>query len=418
MVNTIESKYIYFLNYYKNKNMVKFFLFLLVVLILFSTIFFSNVNASEPLIVLGNEVLLQDYFHLIEGKRVGLVTNQTGVDSKGNSLIDNILSTRQVKLIALFAPEHGLDGKAKAGAQLKSYIHPLYDIPVYSLYGSTRMPTDEMLFSIEILLFDIQDIGARTYTYMSTLQYCMIAAEKYNKTIIVLDRPNPLGGVTVEGPILEDRFKSFVGVDNLPMAHGMTVGELAMFYNRNINADLIVIPMKGYNRRMTFQETGLNFIPTSPNIQNIISLYGYMATGLGEGTGVFQRDQFQWIGGKGLDSYKFAETLNSADLPGVWYIPEDRDTAGGVYLDIYDPYIFNPAKSGIFALAYAFMLGDFKVPKSAPDNIVMFDKIMGTDQVGLFLEQKTNPQQIVDFYTPELEEFKEYRKNYLNPLYQ
>ena len=404
-------------NLRKQRNLYSFYVLAIVSIFLF-ILSIHSVLASEPVVKLGNEVLLGECFHLIEGKKVGLITNQTGVDSKGVSLIENILSTHQVKLIALFAPEHGLDGKARAGAQVSSCIHPLYDIPVYSLYGNTRMPTEEMLFPVEVLLFDIQDIGARTYTYMSTLQYCMVAAAKYKKPIIVLDRPNILGGTIVEGPVLEDSFKSFVGVDNLPMAHGMTVGELAQFYNRNIGADLTVIPMKGYHRDMTFSETGLPFVQTSPNIPELHSAYGYMATGMGEGTGVFQRDQFRWVGGKGLDSYQYAELLNNAELPGVWYIPEERDTAGGVRLDIYDPSIFNPAKSGIYALAYAFILGNFQVPKSTPGNIIMFDKIMGTDKIGQLLEAKAPPEQIIEYYTPELEQFKKERENYLIPFYQ
>jgi len=401
----------------KMLTIIKFFLFLLISMIVLIASSFSTC-ANMPKVKLGNEVLLENCLQLIEGKKVGLITNHTGVDSRGVSLIDNLLATGRVKLIALYAPEHGLDGKARAGAQLGYYIHPHYDIPVYSLYGSARMPTQEMLLMIEVLLFDIQDIGARTYTYMSTLQYCMVAAEKYNKPIIVLDRPNPLGGVIVEGPVVEDGFKSFVGVDNLPMAHGMTAGELAQFYNRNIGADLTVIPMEGYHRAMSFADTGLPFVPTSPNIPDLDSVYGYLATGLGEGTGVFQRDQFRWIGGNGLDSYQYAELLNKAGLPGVWYIPEDRAEAGGVRLAIYDYYTFNPAKSGIYALAYAFMLGNFQVPKSTPGNIVMFDKIMGTDKIGRYLEEKATPQQIVAYYTPELEKFKEMRKQYLIPAYQ
>ncbi|MDI9597350.1 MAG: DUF1343 domain-containing protein, partial [Atribacterota bacterium] len=239
----------------------------------------------------------------------------------------------------------------------------------------------------------------------------------YNKTIIVLDRPNPLGGLIVDGPVMEDRFKSFVGVDNIPMAHGMTVGELALFYNRNIGADLTVVAMDGYHRGMSFEDTGLPFVQTSPNIPTIESLYGYMATGLGEGTGVFQRDQFRWIGGNGIDSMRYAEVLNSAGLPGVNYIPEDKDTAGGVKLEIYDKYNFNPAKSGIYALAYAFMLGDFNVPKSTPDNIVMFDKIMGTDKIGKYLEEKAAPELIETSYQLELQQFTAEREKYLIPSY-
>ena len=387
---------------------------LVVVILVFPA---SGTCHATAAVKLGNEVLLESYSYLIDGKKVGLVTNQTGVDSRGISFIDILTATKGMKLIALYSPEHGIDGTVKAGTWVASYIHPRFDIPVYSLYGSTRMPTYEMLLKIEVLLFDIQDIGARSYTYMSTLQYCLVAAKKYNKPLIVLDRPNPLGGMIVEGPVLEDPFKSFMGVDNLPMAHGMTAGELARFFNRHIGADLTVIPMEGYHRDMSFNDTGLPFVQTSPNIPDLNSLYGYMVTGLGEGTGVFQAEKFCWVGGKGLDAVRFAEMLNGAGLPGVLFTPEVRGTAGGVHLEIRDPYCFNPAKSGIYVLAYAFMLGDFKVPKSTSDNIVTFDKIMGTDKIGHYLEERLTPQQIVACYTPALESFKQEREQYLLPQY-
>jgi len=372
---------------------------------------------TRAAIKLGNEVLLESYFHLIEGKNIGLVTNQTGVDSRGVSIIEILAATKGTKLVALYGPEHGIDGTDRAGSWVMSYVHPRFGIPVYSLYGITRMPTLAMLQGIDVLLFDIQDIGARTYTYMSTLQYCLVAAKKYNKPFIVLDRPNPLGGMIVEGPVLEDPFKSFMGVDNLPMAHGMTAGELALFFNRNIGADLTVVPMESYHRVMVFLDTGLPFVQTSPNIPDIQSVYGYMVTGLGGGTGVFQAEKFNWIGGKGLDAVRFAEMLNGAKLPGVFFTPEVRGTAGGVRLEIRDPYSFNPAKTGIYALTYAFMLGDFKVPKSTPDNVVMFDKVMGTDKIGQYLEEGLMPQQIVANYAPELQRFKKEREQFLLPQY-
>ena len=377
----------------------------------------TGFGQAKPVVKLGNEVLLESHRYLITGKRVGLVTNQTGVDSRRRSLIDILAAAPDVQLAALYAPEHGIDGIARAGAWVESYIHPELRIPVYSLYGATRMPTQAMLKEIDVLLFDIQDIGARTYTYMSTLQYCLVAAQKYNKPVVVLDRPNPLGGMIVEGPVLEERYKSFVGVDNLPMAHGMTAGELARFFNRNVGTSLTVVPMEGYHRNMTFEETGLPFVQTSPNVPNLISAYGYMATGLGEGTGVFQADQFRWIGGRGLSANCFAELLNGAGLPGVRFVPEVRGTAGGVRLDIYDPYRFNPAKSGIYALAYAFQLGDFQVPRSTPNNIIMFDKVMGTSKFGLWLEEGLTPQQIEARYNPELQRFKQERERYLLPQY-
>lgn len=376
----------------------------------------ASVYASTPKIKLGNEVLMSQYHSLIEGKRVGLITNQSGVTGQGKSIIDVLASDKTIRLTALYGPEHGIDGTAKAGEYVESYLHPKYGIPVYSLYGSTRMPTGEMLQNVDVLLFDLQDIGARTYTYMSTLNYCMVAAQKYNKPILVLDRPNPLGGEIVEGPVLEDRFLSFVGVDNLPMAHGMTAGELAQFFNRKIGADLKVIPMEGYTRKMVFQDNGLSWVQTSPNIPDLSSVFGYMATGLGEGTGVFQGDKFTWIGGKGIDSQRFAQLLNQAGLAGVTFKPENKGEAGGVRLVITDPHLFNPARAGIYALTYAYSLNNFNVPKSG-QTVVMFDKIMGTDKIGQYLEMGLSPQQIEANYASGLNRFKEERKKYLIASY-
>lgn len=372
--------------------------------------------ADTPRVKLGNEVLLARYSHLVDGKRVGLVTNHTGVNSKGESIINILARDPRVNLVALYGPEHGIDGKAKAGAYVASYTHPNLGIPVYSLYGPTRKPTAEMLKNIDVLLFDIQDIGSRTYTYMSTLNYCMKAARENGKRIIVLDRPNPVGGVIVEGPVLEEGYETFVGVDNLPMAHGMTAGELAGFFNREIGADLKVIPMEGWTREMIFQDTGLPWVPTSPSIKDLDSMFGYMATGLGEGTGVGQRDNFKWIGGKGIDPYRFAALMNGAGLPGVTFIPEYQGEAGGVRLNITDYHRFNPAKTGFYALAYARSLNNFTVPKSKSNDMkdmVMFEKIMGTNKVGQWLEQGLTPQQIEARYTPALNKFKEERKKYL-----
>ncbi len=393
------------------KKITVFFMLLVFVSLPVKTVFSTEV----PRIKLGNEMLMSKYHYLIEGKRVGLVTNQSGVNSRGESIINILANDKTTSLVALYAPEHGLDGTARAGEYLESYPHPQLGIPVYSLYGSTRMPTEEMLRDIDVLLFDVQDIGARTYTYMSTLNYCMVAAEKYGKPVIVLDRPNPLGGVIVEGPVLEEPYKTFVGVDTMPMAHGMTAGELAYFFNRNIGAELFVVPMEGYKRTMVFQDTGLEWISTSPNIPDLDSLFGYMATGLGEGTGVRQADQFKWIGGKGLNARKYAELLNGAGLEGVNFIPEERPEGGGVRLKIFDYHTFNPAKTGIYALAYAFSLGDFRVPKGGltPQDMVMFDKVMGSNKIGLYLEKGLSPQQIEANYTPALKRFKEEREKYL-----
>ena len=371
---------------------------------------------KQEIFMLGNEVLFDQAGQLVEGKKVGLVTNQSGVNTAGKSTIDVLHEAENIELIALYGPEHGIDGVAAAGDYVESYTHEELGIPVYSLYGATRMPTEEMLSGIDLLLYDIQDIGARTYTYISTLNYCMIAAEKYNLPIVVLDRPNPLGGMVVDGPVLEERFISFVGVDILPMAHGMTVGEIAHYFNRNIGAELVVIPMQGYDRTMLFEDLDLPWVQTSPNIPDLEAVYGYMVTGLGEGTGVFQAEQFRWIGGNNLDAEKYATLLNSAALDGIEFIPEVRGEAGGVRLNITDPYIFNPARTGIYALTYAFTLGEFNIPKSNA-TIVMFDKIMGTDKMGEYLEQGLTPQEIEELFAPAIRDFKEKRQEYLLPAY-
>jgi len=374
-------------------------------------------DIEEEVFKLGNEVLLEKERHLVQNRRVGLVTNQSGVNTSGQSTVNVLWNAEDVNLAALFGPEHGIDGLAKAGEYVESYIHEDIGIPVYSLYGKTRMPTEEMLREIDLLLFDIQDIGARSYTYISTLNYCMVAARKCNIPVIVLDRPNPLGGILVDGPMMEERFISFVGVDILPMAHGMTVGELALYFNRNIGADLIVVPMEGYERTMLFQETGLSWVQTSPNIPDLDAVYGYMIAGLGEGTGVFQAEQFKWVGGRGLDSQKYADSLNSAGLEGIEFIPEDRGEAGGVRLKIIDPYKLNSARTGIYVLTYAFALGDFKVPKSN-DTIVMFDKIMGTAAMGQYLEEGLSPQEIEERFAPAIINFRKVRHEYLLPQYE
>ncbi|RKD21031.1 hypothetical protein BEP19_15230 [Ammoniphilus oxalaticus] len=367
---------------------------------------------SSSKLQLGDDLLIPKYHHLIDGKRVGVITNQTGVNSQGVHIIDELKRYPEAALTAIFVPEHGLDGKAKAGEYVQSYTHPELGIPVFSLYGKTRKPSKEMLDTVDVLVYDIQDIGARTYTYISTLNYCMIAAQQHGKKVIVLDRPNPLGAEIVDGPVLEEGYQTFVGVDLLPMAHGMTVGELAQFFNRNIHADLTIVPMEGYERGMLFEETGLRWIASSPNIPDLTSLKGYMATGLGEGTGIVQRDQFKWIGGKGIDSVQYAQKMNGLLLPGIEFIAETHGSYGGVRLQITNRKLFNPAKTGIYALAVANQLGSFEIPQSG-NQLVMFDKIMGTRLIGDSLRLKLAPQEIEQKYAESLNQFKKQREEYL-----
>ena len=376
-------------------------------------LFSSKTPVKQEPVILGNERLIPEFSNLIDGKNLGLITNQTGVNSLNQRTIDVLKSYPNANLKALYGPEHGIDGLTPAGKYVKSYTDSTLGIPVYSLYGETRKPSKDMLKDIDVLILDLQDIGSRTYTYISTLNYAMIAAKENNKKIIVLDRPNPVGGTIVEGFVLEDKYKTFVGVDNLPMAHGMTMGEIANFFNRKIGADLAVVPMKNYNRAMIYQDTNLPFPMTSPNIPNLQSAFGYMATGIGDGTGIAQADKFTWIGGKGINSNSFAKQMNSYKLPGVEFIAEDKSSRGGVRLNITDYHAFNPCKTGIYALATANRISKITIPVQKDKTIPMFEKIWGTNRMGQLLQKKSTPDQIVKSYEKELNEFKKIREQYL-----
>ncbi|QPM68090.1 DUF1343 domain-containing protein [Atribacter laminatus] len=393
------------------KKIIKFISFIGIFIILLN-ILSSHIYDENIKIKLGNEVLFEKHFDLIKGKRIGLITNQTGLNSRFESTVDLLANNNQTNLVALFAPEHGLDGKTKAGEYVESYLHDQFKIPVYSLYGPTRKPTPKMLENVDLLLFDIQDIGARTYTYISTLNYCMWAAKENGKTVVVLDRPNPLGGLIVDGPISEEDFLTFVGVDILPMAHGMTIGEIARYFNRLIGVKLIVVPMDGYFRDMMFPDTGLYWIPTSPMIPDFLSALLYMATGLGEGTGIRQGDYFKWVGGKGIDSRIFAQELKQIGLPGVHFVPETKGEFGGVRLSITDMRTFQPVSTGLCILSCSHKLISYPVPKSV-NELTMFDKIMGTGLIGQLIENDVSCQDIKKDYQESLEIFKRVREKYL-----
>lgn len=375
------------------------------------------VSVEEPAserekVILGDERITGEYRHLIEGKRLAVVTNQTGINSKGESVVKILKDFPGTKVVAAMSPEHGLDGKTKAGAYVKSYFDKKYDLPVYSLYGKTRKPSKEMVKDIDVFVYDMQDIGARTYTYISTLNYVMKGAKEYGKEVIVLDRPNPLGGEKVEGFTLLPRYKTFVGVDEMPMCHGMTAGELALFFNRNIGCKLEVVPMKGWRRSMIWQDTNLPWRQTSPNIPTVESAFHYMATGIGDGTGFGQSDTFHWVGKTGLDSKAFAKKMNSYRLPGITFREDTRGKRGGVKLTVTDYHTYNPAKTGIYLLATAHELSPLKVPREGK-SIPMFEKIWGSSKMGDALRAGKRAEEIYDLTKEDREQFRELRKPYL-----
>ena len=291
----------------------------------------AGTGVALPIVVkTGIEVLKAQRFELLEGKRVGLITNPTGVDDGLRSTVDILNEAPNVELVALFGPEHGVRGDAHAGDHVGNQTDPVTGLPVYSLYGKTRKPTPEMLRGIDVLVYDIQDIGCRSVTYISTMGEAMAAAAENGIEFVVLDRPNPLGGRKVEGPLVQDGFFSFVSQYRIPYVYGLTCGELAMLLNGEgmigKPCNLHVVAMEGWKRDMVYEDTGLQWIPSSPHIpqaetaffypaSGIVGDFGYLSIGVGY-TIPFQMFAAEWI-----DAEQFADSLNALKLPGVIFRP-------------------------------------------------------------------------------------------------
>lgn len=284
----------------------------------------AQAPATAPAVVSpGVEQFLADVPAAVRGKRVGLITNHTGVDARGVSTIDRVFASRQVKLVALFGPEHGIRGTAADGAKISSGTDAKTRLPIFSLYGETRRPTRRMLANVDALLFDIQDIGARPYTYISTMGLAMQAAEEKGIPFVVLDRPNPIGGHIVEGNMLDTAFRSFTGMFPISIRHGMTAGELArMFHTRfGIGADLIVVPMRGWQRDMWLDETGLPWVKPSPNIRRLETAIHYPGTVFVEATNLSEARgtdrALEQAGAPWLRARAVADSMNAMGLPGI-----------------------------------------------------------------------------------------------------
>lgn len=279
----------------------------------------AEFTSSSP----GIEVLLRDSIHLVRGRKLGLITNHTGLGSGGTSTIDLLAEHPDVELVALFSPEHGIRGDVAGGNKIDSSVDEATGLPIHSLYGDTRKPTPDMLRGLEVLAFDIQDVGARYYTYVSTMALAMEAAGEQGIPFLVLDRPNPLGGVLVQGNVLDPAFASFVGMFPVPMRHGMTPGELArmMVGEYGVSVDLAVVPVEGWRRSDSFVDTGLPWVPPSPNMPSLESALHYPGTCLFEGTnlsvGRGTALPFQQVGAPWLDGSELARRLRNAGLRDV-----------------------------------------------------------------------------------------------------
>jgi uncharacterized protein YbbC (DUF1343 family) len=379
---------------------------------------------------LGIEVLLQDRMDLIKNKRVGLITNPTGVDQGLNSIVDLLYHHPNVKLTALYGPEHGVRGSAQAGSYVEKYTDEKTGLPVYSLYGTTKKPTPEMLKDVDVLLFDIQDVGSRYYTYIYTLALAMEAAKENHIPIIVLDRPNPIGGTQVEGPVLEDKYSSFVGEYPIPVRHGMTVGELAMLFNKEfgIGADLTVVKMDGWKRNMYYDDTPLQFIMPSPNMPTLDTALVYPGACLIEGTNVSEgrgtTRPFELIGAPFIDGADLAAKLNSYHLPGVTFrdasfIPTFSKFANelthGIQIHVTNRNVYKPFETGLYIVKTIHdMYPDhfqFRTPSS--NGISYFDNLVGNGSIRDGIENGKSVEEMEASWKKDLDKFMKVREKYL-----
>jgi len=390
---------------------------------------------STPIIELGVDQFFKNgHERLIKNKKVALLTNQTGRTSNNQSTIELFLErAKNYQVIALFCPEHGLDGKAYAFEKIKdgSFNKKL---PIYSLHGSTRRPTKKMLTDIDVIIFDIQDIGTRAYTYATTLFYVMEEAAKYNISVIVLDRPNPINGLIVDGPMLESKFRSFIGYINVPYCHGMTIGELAGFFNHeyNVNCRLKVIPMKGWKREMSFEETGLQWIPPSPNIPESTTPFFSATTGiLGElgivNIGIGYTLPFKLVGAPWINADQLAAALNKQKIPGAYFLPfhyrpfygslKGKD-CHGVLIRVtnmrrYQPLSVQYLLMGILKSLYPQETKGY-LEKVNGNKKRLFCLANGNDEIyRLMLNERYAAWKMIAYQKSEREQFKETRAKYL-----
>jgi uncharacterized protein YbbC (DUF1343 family) len=405
----------------------------------------GKIQLSEVKVKLGDEVLFEEehYMRLIRGKRVGLITNPSGVDSRLVATVDKLANSPDCKLTALFAPEHGVRGAQAAGEKVKDGKDPVTGVQVYSLHGTDarkrpqNKPRKSMLENVDVLVYDIQDIGNRSYTYIGTMKLCMQAAKENGKEFVVLDRPNPMGGELVSGNVLDPDFKTLVGTAPLAYLYGLTCGETALWFNEHegIHCKLSVVPMKGWKRSMKWWDTGLPWIPTSTHMQHVQECWHIAITGtLGElnavNEGVGFPAPFEYVGAPWIDSVRFAGELNGRGLPGVFFRPvyyrpyyhvfKDRD-CGGIQVVITDYDKVMPVETGmhiieaiqkIYPEQKILMAGVDADTTKTRERVSMFNKVMGTDKVRAALLEGKSAAEISKSWVAERERFARERRKY------
>ncbi|GIU81142.1 MAG: DUF1343 domain-containing protein [Acidobacteria bacterium] len=381
---------------------------------------------------LGLERLLSEKKSLLKGKRIGLICNQASVNHKYNFAADLLLEDKDLKLKAIFGPQHGFNTDVQDN--MIETPHSTYrGIAAFSLYSETRKPTAEMLKDIDTLLFDLQDVGCRVYTYIYTMANSMLACAENNKEFIVLDRPNPIGGIEIEGNLVESGYESFVGMFPIPMRHGMTVGELALMFNQefNINCSLQVLEMQGWKRNYFYDETDAPWVMPSPNMPTVDTAVVFPGTVFFEGTQVSEgrgtTRPFEMIGAPYIDARKLAEEMNALQLPGVIFRPvnfiptfqkHSGKSCGGVFLHVTNRREFKPVLTGIALLKTIHDLYPLDFRWKEPPYEYVFDKnpfdvIAGTNKLRVQIESGCSLQEIVQSWKEDEETFAKKRQRYL-----
>lgn len=392
---------------------------------------FSLFQVTRAQVKTGIEVLTEHGFDLLQGKRVGLVTNPTGVDASLRSTIDILYE--HVNLTALFGPEHGVRGDFSAGDQVGDQVDPATGVPVYSLYGSNRKPGREALEQVDVLVYDIQDIGTRSYTYISTMGLVMEAAAETGKEVVILDRPNPLGGVRVEGPLVEEGYHSFVSRYRIPYVYGLTCGELARMLNGEgmleggLQCKLQVVSMEGWERTMTFEETGLPWVPTSPHIPDDKTACFYPATGIiGEldpnMVGIGYTLPFQVLVTEHIDAHRLSDAMNALGIQGVlfrpiwftpYYMPKNGVPLQGVQIHLTDPLRAPLTPIQFWFLQEAHKLDqDFDPFLGKEDRYRMFDQVCGSDRLRTSMMADFDFTKVQNYWNQEADRFRQRSRPY------
>lgn len=375
----------------------------------------------------GIQVLRNSGFEALKGKRVGLITNPTGVDNSLKSTIDILAEAPEVNLTTLFAPEHGVRGNYIAGASVANETDAKTGIPVYSLHGKNRKPTPEMLKNVDVIVYDIQDIGTRSYTFISTMGLAMEAAAENGKEFMVLDRPNPLGGNKVEGNIVEPGSFSFVSQYPIPYIYGLTPGELARYLNgegllkNGVKAKLEVIPMEGWHRSMTFAETGMPWVLPSPHIPDPATSLLYPATGImGEldyvSIGVGYTLPFKLAGTTWINAQKLADRLTALKIPGVEFRPIHYKPFYAIFkgenLHGVEIYVRDAAAAPLTLIQFYIMQelaamypGQKAFSKATPARIKMFDMVCGSPKVRELFQENYKVKDMADYWDKDVEAF-------------